>query len=292
MWVLYGDLSFAKRTSRWRRKFLGSPSAWCTNKGSIRSRTSASRSRIGVTQPSSYSCRWAWNQARFWCLARARKKRASGSAKPAKRAGGGVRAGGEAVGCRSTPPVYALERCVGKSCAAVADAAGLFRSAAQAGGNVVLLVPALTRAGRGLRLAAGLRRPGLAPPALPGRHRQLVLVEHAEMPDRPVVVCGGRMVADRTRAMALGAVLAEAGGDDRDADLVAHRFVDDGAEDDVGVLVGLFLHQGGGLVHLVQREARPARDVDQHAARAVDRDVLQERARDRLVGRLDGAVLA
>ena len=30
----------------------------------------------------------------------------------------------------------------------------------------------------------------------------------------------------------------EAGGDHGDADLVAHRVVDDGAEDDVGALVG------------------------------------------------------
>ena len=48
--------------------------------------------------------------------------------------------------------------------------------------------------------------------------------------------------------------------------------VDHGAEDDVGVLVGRLLHQGGGLVHLPQGHVRAARDVDQHAPGAVDAD--------------------
>ena len=63
---------------------------------------------------------------------------------------------------------------------------------------------------------------------------------------------------------------AEAGGDDGDADLVAHALVDHGAEDDVGVLVRLFLDQRRGVVDLVQREIGAAGDVDQHAARAAD----------------------
>src|SRR5262249_15006881 len=87
-------------------------------------------------------------------------------------------------------------------------------------------------------------------------------------------------------------LLAEAGRDHRDPHLVAHRFVDDGTEDDVGVLVGLLLDERGCLVHLVEREVGTAGDVDQHAPRPRDGDVLEEWARDRLLCRLDGPVLA
>src|SRR3954462_9177192 len=50
------------------------------------------------------------------------------------------------------------------------------------------------------------------------------------------------------------AAAVEAGGDDRDADLVAQRVVDDGAEDDVGVGVGRRVDDLGRLVDLEQAE--------------------------------------
>src|SRR5207247_118876 len=77
-----------------------------------------------------------------------------------------------------------------------------------------------------------------------------------------------------------------------DAHLVGHRLVDHGAEDDVGVVFRLLLDERRRLVHLVQAQVRGARDVDEHAARPRDREVLEERARDRLLRGLDGPVLA
>ena len=65
----------------------------------------------------------------------------------------------------------------------------------------------------------------------------------------------------------------------------AMLLVDHGAEDDVRVLVRRLLDQRRGLVDLVQRQVGAAGDVDQHAARAVDRDVLEQRARDRRAAR-------
>ena len=73
--------------------------------------------------------------------------------------------------------------------------------------------------------------------------------------------------------------LVEAGGDDGDACLVAEGVVDHGAEDDVGLRVGDFLDQAGGLVDLEQAEVRAALDGQQHAVRAVDR-CLQQRGGD------------
>src|SRR5947199_1703133 len=62
----------------------------------------------------------------------------------------------------------------------------------------------------------------------------------------------------------------EAGGDHRDAHLVAHRVVDNGAEDDVGVGVGHAADDLGSLVDLEEAEVAPARDVEQDAAGALD----------------------
>ncbi len=63
--------------------------------------------------------------------------------------------------------------------------------------------------------------------------------------------------------------------------LPVHLRVDDGAEDDVGILVGRLLDDGRGLADFDQRQVRTAGDVDDHAARAADRGVLEQRARDR-----------
>jgi hypothetical protein len=68
-----------------------------------------------------------------------------------------------------------------------------------------------------------------------------------------------RLVAQPRAAAAL---LAEAGRDDRDADLVASALVDHRSEDHVRVLVGSRGHHLGGLVHLEQAEDDRAGDVE------------------------------
>ena len=73
----------------------------------------------------------------------------------------------------------------------------------------------------------------------------------------------------------------ETGRDDRDLDLPVHARIDDGAEDDVRFLVRRFLDDGRRLAHLDQRQVVTAGDVDDDAARAGDRCVLEQRARDR-----------
>ena len=67
-----------------------------------------------------------------------------------------------------------------------------------------------------------------------------------------------------------GLTALEAGGDHGHAHMLAHRVVDHGAEDDVGVLVGRALDDLGGLVDLEQAEVVGTGDVEQHAARALD----------------------
>src|SRR5207342_3420703 len=79
----------------------------------------------------------------------------------------------------------------------------------------------------------------------------------------------------------------EAGGDHGDADLVAHRLVDDRAEDDVGAVVGLGLDQLGRLVDLEEAEVLGPGDVEQHPGRALDRLLDQGRG-DRRLGGVEG----
>src|SRR6476620_961238 len=67
----------------------------------------------------------------------------------------------------------------------------------------------------------------------------------------------------------------EARGDNRDADLVAQRVVDDRTEDDVGFCVRGLLHQRGGLVDLEQAEVAAAGDRHQHALGALHRRLEQ-----------------
>ena len=85
--------------------------------------------------------------------------------------------------------------------------------------------------------------------------------------------------------------VVEAGGDDGHADLVAHGVVDDRAEDDVRVGVGGALDDLGRLVDLEEAEVAAAGDVQQDAGGALD-VLLQQRAGDRGLRRLGGAVLA
>src|SRR6478736_8498851 len=96
------------------------------------------------------------------------------------------------------------------------------------------------------------------------------------------------LLAGRARARA---PVVKAGRDDRHADLVADLLVDDGAEDDVGRLVRRALDDLGRFVDLEQADVAPAGDVEQDAGGALD-VLLEQRAGDRLLGRLDGAVLA
>ena len=55
------------------------------------------------------------------------------------------------------------------------------------------------------------------------------------------------------------------GGDHGDPDFVAEVVVDDGAEDDVGILVRGILDLGGRIVDLEQTQIRTAGDGEQHA---------------------------
>ena len=87
-----------------------------------------------------------------------------------------------------------------------------------------------------------------------------------------------------------GGLRSEAGRDDGDLHLALQRRVDDRAEDDVGVLVGRLLHDARRFAHLDERQVGPAGDVDDDAARAVDRRALEQRARNRAPRRFHRAV--
>ena len=62
---------------------------------------------------------------------------------------------------------------------------------------------------------------------------------------------------------------------DRHAHRTVERFVERRAEDDVGVGIDLVANAVGSLVDLEQRHVRTAGDVDEHAARALHRDIVQ-----------------
>ena len=86
---------------------------------------------------------------------------------------------------------------------------------------------------------------------------------------------------DALRAPAGGpsaaAALAEAGGDHRDAHLLAHRRVDHCAEDDVRVRVRGSSDDLGRLVDLEQADVGAGGDVQQDPGRALDRRLEQRR---------------
>ena len=71
------------------------------------------------------------------------------------------------------------------------------------------------------------------------------------------------------------AAALEAGRDHRDADIIAHVRIDDGAEDHVHVWVRCLADDGRGLIDLEEGHVRTASDVEEHAARTVDGDVEQ-----------------
>ncbi len=84
---------------------------------------------------------------------------------------------------------------------------------------------------------------------------------------------------------------AEPGRDRGHPDALAHRVVDDCAEDDVRIRVGGSGHDLRGLVHFREPELTPTRDVEEDSGRAVERG-LEQRRRDRRAGGLDRPVLA
>src|SRR5437588_2919874 len=90
------------------------------------------------------------------------------------------------------------------------------------------------------------------------------------------VVLGGLETESPGRA-ALPALVptVEAGGHDRDPDLVAHGVVDDGPEDDVGVGMGHAPDDLGRLVDLEEPQVAPAGDVEEDAPRPLDRGLEQ-----------------
>src|SRR5438445_7732999 len=65
--------------------------------------------------------------------------------------------------------------------------------------------------------------------------------------------------------------LLDAGGNDGDADDAVERFVEGGADDDVGILVDFLANPGGGLVDFEQGQVLAAGDRDQQAAGALHR---------------------
>src|SRR6476659_5874599 len=86
--------------------------------------------------------------------------------------------------------------------------------------------------------------------------------------------------------------VTESGSDDGYADFIGHSFVDHSAENDISIVVSFFLDPRHRFIDLMQAEVGTAGDIDQNAARALNRDILEQRTRDRLLRRFDGAILA
>src|SRR5678816_2357652 len=86
--------------------------------------------------------------------------------------------------------------------------------------------------------------------------------------------------------------LGEAGRDHRDAHLVLEHGIDHRAEDDIGLLVSGFLDDARRLLDLVDGQVRAPGEVDEDAPGALDRGVVEQRARHRLLRGVDRAVLA
>ena len=113
---------------------------------------------------------------------------------------------------------------------------------------------------------------------------------------RPLEVAGAERrrrtaPSDSSRRLQRARALLEAGRDHGHADVIAELLVDDGAEDDVRVLVGGARDDLRRVVDLEQAEVAAAGDVQEDAGGALDAR-LEQRARDRGAGGLGGAVLA
>ena len=87
--------------------------------------------------------------------------------------------------------------------------------------------------------------------------------------------------------------VVEAGRDDGDADLVAQRLVHHGADDDVGVALRRFLPSAlaASFTSWRARSAPPVMLISTPRA-PLDGRLLEQRARDRLLRRVDGAMLS
>ena len=92
----------------------------------------------------------------------------------------------------------------------------------------------------------------------------------------------GRRRHRRLQGLALA---RHARGDDRHAHAVAERLVEGRADNDVGFRIDLLAHAAGRLVHLVERQIAAAGDRQQQALGALQRDVVEQRIGDRLLGR-------
>ena len=75
-------------------------------------------------------------------------------------------------------------------------------------------------------------------------------------------------------------VRLDTGGDNGDAYTPFHVFEDGAAENDVGVGIDLGTDAVRRLIDFEQREVRPARDIDQDAARAFHRNIVEKRIGD------------
>ena len=84
----------------------------------------------------------------------------------------------------------------------------------------------------------------------------------------------------------------EAGRNDGNANVIGHVFVNDRAENNVGVGMGGFLHNRGRFADFMQAERFAAGDVNQHAARAVNRNIIEQRAGDGFIGGFNRALIA
>ena len=70
-----------------------------------------------------------------------------------------------------------------------------------------------------------------------------------------------------------------------------HRGIVHGAEDNLGFVARGVVNRFADLRDLTERQVFTAGDVDQHACRAGDRDVVEQRAGNRLLRRFHRAVL-
>jgi len=84
----------------------------------------------------------------------------------------------------------------------------------------------------------------------------------------------------------------DAGRHDRHAHHAVHRFIKRRAHDDVRVGVDFLADAVGRFVQFEQRQVGTAGDVDEHALGPAQADLVQQRVGDRLLGGLNGAVVA
>src|SRR5258706_3802939 len=82
----------------------------------------------------------------------------------------------------------------------------------------------------------------------------------------------------------------ETRGDDSNFHCVLHRFVLHSAENNVGVFRGGLLNDRGRFVNFVQRKAWAAANVDENSLRAMNRIIFEQRAGDRAIRGVDGAI--